>query len=126
MFYEDLDPIVAMGIGHKITKKEIREFVKTKLATDKAWTIKALLKIFERQTDSEREFEVTNVFNKIGFTGIDGKLLSSFAKQYKNRGYLSPKQMNILYKKMPKYWMQILSITDMTKLERLIRQSLIS
>lgn len=124
MFVETLDPIVAMGIGHKITNKEFENFIKKQLATNKVWALNALLKIFEFQTKDEQEHESTRVFNKVGFTGTDGKILSSFAKQYKNRGFLTPKQMNLLFKKMPKYWMQIFKISDKTKLEMLIRKAL--
>jgi cyclopropane fatty-acyl-phospholipid synthase-like methyltransferase len=127
MFTEtNIDPIAAMGIGHPITKKEMKEFVKKQLATNKAWAIKALLKIFEKQTEYEREAGYTREYNKVGFTGIDGEILTSFAKHYQDRGFLSPKQMNIVYKKMPKYWMQIIKISDQKKLELQIRLSLVS
>lgn len=126
MFVEDLDPIVSMGIGHKITKDEIRDFVKKQLGTNKAWAIKGLLKIFEYQTEDEQEFETTREYNGVGFTGVDAEILSSFAKQYIKRRFLSPKQMTILYKKMPKYWMQIIKIADKRKLEIEIRKSLVA
>jgi len=126
MFVEHSDPIVDLGIGHKITKKEEREFVRKQLGTNKTWAIKALLKIFEFQTDSEQEFEETHEYNNVGFTGVDAEILTSFAKFYLKRKFLSPKQMKILYKKMPKYWMQIIKISDKRKLELKIRKSLIS
>ena len=127
MFIEnDVDPLISMGIGHKITKKETRDFVKNMLATNKAWATKALLKIFDKQTQDEQEYEHTYEFNHIGFTGVDGKILTSFAKQLISRGFLTPKQMALVYKKMPKYWMQIIKISDKEKLERQIRLSLIS
>jgi hypothetical protein len=124
MFTEDIDPIVAMGIGHKITKGETKEFVKKQLSTNKIWASKALLKIFEKQTQSEQEHETTNEYNGVGFTGIDGEILASFAKQLVSRGFLTPKQMAIVYKKMPKYWMQIIKISNKEKLERQIREYL--
>jgi hypothetical protein len=124
MFVEDLDPIVAMGIGHKITQNEIKNFVKKQLATDKNWALKALIKIFEFQTRTEQEQEVTHENNHVGFTGTDGKIMTSFAKQYTTRHFLTPKQMALLYKKMPKYWMQIIKISDKQKLELQIRKAL--
>jgi len=104
----------------KITKGQVKEFVRTKLSTDSKWAQAALLKIFEFQTEDEQTMEVTCNFNGVGFTGVDGEILSSFAKQYKTRGFLSPKQMNIVHKKMPKYWKQIISISDEQKLMNLI------
>jgi hypothetical protein len=101
----------------KITKSKIREFIKYKLSNDQKWSEKALLKIFEFQTKEEKSMEQTTDHNGVGFTGIDGELLSSFAKQLERRGYLSPKQLNILFKKMPKYWAQIIKISDKEKLD---------
>lgn len=127
MFYEnDIDPLITMGIGHKITKKETRDFVKKQLATNKAWALKALMKIFDKQTADEQEYEHTREANHVGFTGVDGEILTSFAKQYLTRGFLTPKQMALVYKKMPKYWMQIIKISDKEKLERQIRLALVS
>ena len=127
MFYENgIDPLITMGIGPKITKKQTHDFVKKQLATNKAWALKALLKIFNFQTKDEQEYEHTRILNKVGFTGVDAEILSSFAKQYLTRGFLSPKQMTLVYKKMPKYWMQIIKISDKKKLELQIRLSLVS
>jgi hypothetical protein len=99
-----------------ITKTRIRDYVRTKLGTDPCWAKAALLKIFEFQTAEEQSFERTHEHNGIGFTGVDGEILASFAKQFRSKGYLSPKQMNLLFKKMPKYWKQIVSISDEEKL----------
>jgi hypothetical protein len=99
-----------------ITKTRIRDYVRTKLGTDPRWAKAALLKIFEFQTAEEQSSERTHEHNGIGFTGVDGEILASFAKQFRSKGYLSPKQMNLLFKKMPKYWKQIVSISDEEKL----------
>jgi cyclopropane fatty-acyl-phospholipid synthase-like methyltransferase len=125
MFTEsNIDPIITMGIVHPISKREMKDFVKKQLSTNKAWATKALLKIFEKQTEYEQEAGYTREYNKVGFTGVDGEILSSFAKQLKTRGFLSPKQMALVYKKMPKYWMQIIKISDIQKLELQLRLSL--
>lgn len=105
----------------KITKKQIQEFVKNKLSNDPRWAKHALLKIFEFQTAEEQESENTYFHNGVGFTGADGEILSSFAKQLQRKGYLSPKQMDLLFKKMPKYWKQIVSISDEEKLLALVK-----
>jgi len=124
MFVENEDPIISMGIGHKITKGETRNFVKKQLSTDKTWATQALLKIFEFQTEIEKMQETTRENNHVGFSGVDGEILTSFAKQYISHGFLSPKQMTLLYKKMPKYWMQIIKVSNPDKLEKQIRKSL--
>jgi hypothetical protein len=59
----------------------------------------------------------------VGFTGADGEFLTSLAKQLQKKGYLSPKQMTFVFKKMPKYWKQILNISDEEKLIDLMLES---
>jgi len=105
-----------------ITKTQIQQYLKTKLGSDPRWAKHALLKIFEFQTAEEKSIEHTRENNGIGFTGVDGEILTSFAKQLERKGYLSPKQMNLLFKKIPKYWKQILSISDEDKLMSLIQK----
>jgi len=104
----------------KITKQQIKEFVRGKLANDTRWALHGLTKIFEFQTTEEQEYETTSEYNGVGFTGVDGEILSSFAKQYNRRKWLSEKQMAILMRKMPKYWKQIISISDEDKLKAMI------
>jgi hypothetical protein len=104
----------------KITKKAQQEFIKDKLANNAAWATKALLSIYKFQTDQEQRYESTIDANGVGFSGCDGEILSSFAKFYQKTGFLTPKQMVYVYKKMPKYWNQIVSISDTAKLNQMI------
>lgn len=106
-----------------ITKAQIKEFVRTQLSTNEKWAKSALLKIFEFQTADEQVSETTREHNNVGFTGTDGEILTSFAKQLKYKGYLSPKQMNLVYKKMPKYWKQIISVSNQMKLISMVQKS---
>ena len=104
----------------KVTKKAIKQYLKDKLATDSRWALKALIEIYKKQTDDEKKAEFTKYNNEVGFTGVDGEILTSFAKQYISKNWLSEKQMVIVFKKMKKYWKQILSISDMNKLEMMV------
>jgi hypothetical protein len=104
----------------KITKVQIRDFVKGKLSTDRVWAQQALLKIFEFQTLDEQKMKDTRYHNGVGFTGTDGRILSSLATQLQKKKYLSDKQMAIVFKKMPKYWIQVVKISDKEKLNSLI------
>lgn len=76
------------------------------LKSDKA-LISALLRVYSWQTEDEKFSERTTETNSKGFNGIDAEILSSFAKQWETRGFLSPKQKEIARKKMPKYSRQI-------------------
>lgn len=51
-----------------------------------------------------------NNHNNVGFTPVDAKMLSSFAKQlkYRNNYHLSPKQLAYAAHRMPKYARQLL------------------
>lgn len=88
------------------TKDDLKQL----LETNDAAVIKAMLKIFEYQTYSEQQSERTSDFNGVGFSGVDGEILSSFAKQFQTRGFLSPKQMAIARKRMKHYAGQLLLI----------------
>ena len=85
------------------TKQSVKELIAT---NDKA-VLNALVIIYNNQTYDEKVVGNTVEHNNIGFNGLDGDILSSFAKQYIVRKTLSPKQMVIAKKKMPKYAGQI-------------------
>ena len=104
----------------KVTKKAIKDFLKSKLGTDAGWALRALKKIYENQTADEQASGSTHYINNIGFTGCDAEILTSFAGQLDRRGFLTEKQMNLVFKKMPKYWGQILEISDRNKLEAMV------
>ena len=104
----------------KVTKVQIKEFVKGKLSTDPVWARHALLKIYEFQTQEEQRAKDTRFHNGVGFTGVDGRILSSFAQQLEKKRTLSDKQMAIVFKKMPKYWIQVVKISNKEHLNSLI------
>jgi len=105
---------------NKVSKIQIKEFVKKKLSSDPRWAQHALLKIFEFQTQDEQRAKDTKYHNGVGFTGTDGRILSSLATQLQKKRYLSDKQMALVFKKMPKYWIQVMKISDKEKLSSLI------
>lgn len=70
--------------------------------------IKGLMTVFANQTSSEQQSGDVHCDNGIGFTGADAPILTSFANQYKKYGRLSPKQLALLKKKMPKYAKQLI------------------
>jgi len=100
-------------------KAVIKDYVKVQLATNPAWAIKGLVKIYTLQTADEQASDSTTDDNGVGFSGVDANILSSFAKQVNAGRNLSAKQMAIVYKKMPRYWKQIVSFIPETKLEEI-------
>lgn len=89
------------------TKKDRTSFIREKLATDRGWAIRGLVRIFENQTEDEKSSQSTLIDNGIGFNGADAEILSSIATQYLHGTNLSAKQMEIVYKRLPKYAKQL-------------------
>lgn len=108
----------------KVTNVQIRNFIKSKLATDKNWALRALVRVYECQTANEQIAETTNENNGVGFTGADAEFLTSLAKQYQLRATLSDKQMIHVFKKMPKYWKQVSIFIGEEKLKNIVTDSL--
>lgn len=94
---------------------EVIKIFKEKLSSNKAWALRGLKVIYDNQTADEKHDASTKHYNKIGFTGFDAEILTSFAQQYEHKGDLSDKQMALLYKKMPKYAGQLLKMSGLKK-----------
>ena len=99
-----------------MTKKELIAALKERLATDDRWALRALKLVYRNQTADEQAKQQTIEHNGIGFSGPDAEILSSFAQQYQRRGTLSPRQMNLLRRKMPSYASQVARAADTTRL----------
>lgn len=84
-------------------KYERVAFLKEMLKTDARWAIRGLLRIYEDQTAEEQAMGHTHVYNGVGFSGVDGEILSSFAEQIQKGRVMSVKQMALIHKKMPRY-----------------------
>jgi hypothetical protein len=75
---------------------------------------RALVALYERQTDQEQDSHATIVHNQQGFSGCDAEIGTSHAEFFQSRGFLTPKQMNIWLKKkengysrLSRYWKQL-------------------
>lgn len=99
-----------------MTNVEMMVALKNALSTNQQWALRALVRIYQDQTQAEKDQGTTHDHNNIGFSGVDGELLSSFAQQYMSRGRLSDKQMVYVFKKMPKYWKQLVNIAGKEKM----------
>lgn len=107
----------------KLTKVEIKNFLKKKLSDDDRWAMRALVLVAQSQTKAEMNLEETTEANGVGFSKTDGAILISILKFFNDKRYISQKQMNVIKRRIPKYWKQILKVTDMTKLETIIRSN---
>lgn len=96
-----------------------KNYIKNQLATNSAWALRGLVRIHSLQTVDEQISQQTSHNNGVGFSGVDANILSSFADQVNRGRTLSPKQMAIVFKKMPRYWKQIASFIPAEKLAEL-------
>ena len=100
-----------------MSKKDMIEQLRHRLASNDRWALRALMRIYQNQTADEQCQETTIERNGIGFTGPDAEILTSFARQYQRRGGLSERQMIILRRRIPAYARQIVQGSDTTRLE---------
>ena len=93
------------------TKKARIAYIRERLATSPAWATRGLLRIYDNQTADEQASQTTSHDNGIGFSGCDAEILSSFAEQIRRGRNMSPKQMALIFKRMPKYAAQLESVS---------------
>lgn len=96
----------------KYPKKWSREEVRFRMETDNRWLFRGLVAIYNKQTADEKSEAITRHENGVGFGGVDANILSSFARQYLERGFLTPKQVHICRTKMLKYAGQLAKIAN--------------
>jgi len=106
-------------------KDDVRNYIKQQLGTNSQWALRALVKIYENQTADEQAVGQTTEDNGIGFSGVDSTILSSFAVQVNNGRNLSIKQMNILFKRMPRYHKQIVGLIPADKLSEIEKKCVV-
>jgi hypothetical protein len=106
--------------------KAIVTYVKTQLSTNPAWATRAIVKLWQRQTADEQASQNTGHDNGVGFNGTDAFILSSFAEQINKGRTLSPKQLAIAFRKLPKYSKQIISEIPAEKLVEIEKKAVIA
>lgn len=89
-----------------------KEYIKDLLANSDKAVLKGLLRIYSLQTATEQAMETTRQHNGVGFTGFDGEIMTSLAKFYIRTGFLTPKQMKLVRKKMQRYAGQLAKIAN--------------
>lgn len=94
--------------------------IKTLLSTSDAAVEKALLVIYDRQTQDEQDTQGTRHSNGVGFSAVDAEILSSFAcwvQRKQSQGVklgkcLSQKQMALARKKIARYARQLAEVAN--------------
>lgn len=90
-------------------KDQLVSTLRFQLINNPARAIKALLTLYDYQTQDEKEVGKTQHHNGVGFMQRDDKILTSLAKFYLDNGRLSPAQEALLMSKIGKYAGQLIS-----------------
>ena len=90
------------------TEDEIKAYVQT---NDKV-LYGAIKKLYNEQTEDEKEAGQTKHYNNVGFNGADSKFMSSVAEFLIRRGYLTEKQKFAARKRMVKYTKQLTRLAN--------------
>lgn len=90
------------------TEEEIKNLVQT---NDEV-LYRALIQLYNCQTEDEKAVGTTKEYNNAGFNGVDAPILSSFATFYKKTGFLTGKQKAIARRKLIKYNKQLTRIAN--------------
>ena len=102
-----------------MTMKQKEQILKHNLSTNKKWAVRACVRIHDKQTMEEQAQGQTIAENGQGFAKPDSEILSSFSVQIKAGREMSPKQTNLIFRLIPKYWGQILPSIPQDYWERL-------
>lgn len=79
---------------------------------------RAIVALYSRQTESEKNSETTVEKNGIGYNGFDAKFFSSLAQQIQSGRTLSQKQIAFARKGIMKYSKQLAEIANQREQEK--------
>jgi hypothetical protein len=91
------------------SKKQLLQGLRYQLAHDTEKAKKALILIYNNQTQAEQSALQTVEFNGVGFTSLDAEILSSISAFYLNHKFVTPRQLAIVKRLVPKYAGQVLA-----------------
>lgn len=87
--------------------KEKIEYIKHRLMYSDPWLLRALIVLYNNQTEDEKYKKDTKYKNGIGFNATDALILTNLAEQYIEKNWLSEKQIKICRRLIPKYSKQL-------------------
>ena len=73
---------------------------------------RALVALYNRQTEDEKETKETTAQNNLGFNAIDSAFMTSIAQAYIRFGRLSERQIFTVRKSIKKYCRQLVDIAN--------------
>ena len=88
------------------------EEVKVLLAESDKAVARAILAIYNRQTEDEKAIKETSESNGVGYNGVDANFMSSLAQFYQAKGFLTAGQVKYGRKAIMKYAGQLTTIAN--------------
>jgi len=88
------------------------EEIKALLAESDKAVARAILAIYNRQTEDEQAIKETTDHNGVGYNGVDANFMSSLAQFYQSKGFLSSGQLKYGRKSIMKYAGQLTEIAN--------------
>jgi hypothetical protein len=92
--------------------KYTRDGIWAKIQQDDKWAQRAILALYDHQTEDERMVGETHHNNRVGFNAFDAEFMTSLAIQLERYGSLSPKQLAAARKVLKKYCGQLVRIAN--------------
>ena len=96
------------------TEKKVwtKEEIKALLETNNKMVEKSIVKIYELQTEDEKDWKETSHTNGIGYNGVDAQYMSSLAEWILSGRKLTSKQLQFGRKKIMKYAKQLTKVAN--------------
>ena len=118
----------SLKVWKSYSQKEWEIEIKVLLKTNDVALKRAIVLIYELQTDEEKNLGIAKEENNVGFSKIDAEFLSKIAKKIKNNLPLDDAEIIISRNKMQKYWKQLMhiSLKNIEEKESLEKQKLIA
>ena len=102
-----------------MTDEALADHIRERVGMNPAWARRALLALYDEQTEAEKADPTFHESNGMGFSPQDQEFLSSLAEQALRHETFSSKQLGWLYKLLPKYSKQIVKlIRTLEKMEQ--------
>lgn len=90
------------------TNKQWEQYLKHLVRTNDTALLRAVVVVYDNQTDEEKREGICIGDNNVGFSKYDVKQLSEIAEKIKHKIPLSKPEVVLARSKMPKYWKQLM------------------
>ncbi|MDR2115854.1 MAG: hypothetical protein LBP87_05680 [Planctomycetaceae bacterium] len=88
------------------------EEIHTNIHQSYKWLVRAVLALYQLQTNEEKTQKTTIAKNNIGFNVIDARYMSNIAQQLQTGKHLTMKEQYIARRTLKKYYGQLLRIAN--------------